>query len=182
MSDNIITRQCSSCNQVKLLTEFYIDRSRKNGHQHYCKVCLNFFNKQYRQTEKGKKYRKHYCQTKEYKIRKRIGARKYHQSEKGKHTIHKALRKFRHTEKGKALYERYYARPPERRKARLTVMNAIHSGKLKYARNFKCAYCPAQAEHYHHPSYAPDKRLDIIPVCAKCHKLIHNQGLGEILR
>lgn len=109
--------------------------------------------KRYRQTEKGKATEKRYQQTEEY-----IDYRKrYNQSEQGRAVQIVGQRRFQ-------------ARHPEQCKAIQVVRDAIRIGKLPRPDTLQCHYCPAQAEQYHHhKGYAPEHRLNVIPVCILCH-------------
>ena len=101
--------------------------------------------------------------------------KRYMQSEKGKATI----KKYQQTEKAKA-YTRYkikrrLALNPDIRKSRTAIHNAIRRHKIVAPSLLKCSFCNFQAEHYHHPNgYTIKHRLDIIPLCRKCHQIIHN--------
>ena len=48
-----MNKKCPRCGEVKPLTLFYIDKSNKDGHQCYCKKCLNSKMNKYRNTERG---------------------------------------------------------------------------------------------------------------------------------
>ena len=48
-----MNKKCTKCGEVKPLTLFYIDKSNKDGHQCYCKKCLNSKMNKYRNTERG---------------------------------------------------------------------------------------------------------------------------------
>ena len=100
------------------------------------------------------------CQKKQRKI--------YLQSAKGKFVI----RKYSKTEISKSRQKRYCLRHPERRKAKNAVYLAIQNSELPRPSALKC-YCGNQAEQYHHPSYVPEHWLDVIPVCRKHHRLLH---------
>ena len=145
MADNIITRQCSCCKKIKPPTEFFKDRKEKSGLCYYCKTCSSFHTKQYYQTKKGK-------------VSHQLSNKQYRQTRKGKR-IHYLS------------YIKYKKRYPQKRKAHKAVYNAIYCGKIQCASSFKCAFCQKQAKQYHHPDYA--KPFLIVPVCRKCHKLIH---------
>jgi len=55
-------------------------------------------------------------------------------------------------------------------KARKRVGYAVSRGKIPKASTLQCG-CGKQAQHYHHHrGYAPEFWLDVIPVCALCHK------------
>ena len=56
-------KPCTKCNQVKELTEFHKNRSKRDGYSSECKIC----SLKYRQTEKGKAMHKRHRQTAKYK-------------------------------------------------------------------------------------------------------------------
>jgi len=95
-----------------------------------------------------------------------IYKKKYRKTKKGK----VANKRYKQSEKGKASDKRFAARYPNRIKAKWAVNHAISVGKMQKASFFKCKYCPVQAQQYHHPSYAPEHWLDVIPVCVDCHQ------------
>ena len=45
-------QRCSTCKEMKLYAEFYVDNSMKNGYSPYCKECQRGYDKKYQQTEK----------------------------------------------------------------------------------------------------------------------------------
>lgn len=61
----------------------------------------------------------------------------------------------------------------EMQKAHCAVRQATLKGQLPAIRTRQCVCCGRPAEHYHHHSYAPEKRLDVTPVCSWCHRYIH---------
>ena len=157
MAETIIIKRCSYCKQIKAVSDFYKNRKNKDGFENSCKICRKISIRKYQKTEKGR-------------LTNRKSVKKYRKTKKGK-----AYRK-RHqqSKKGKDTQKRYIIRHPERRKARNAVSYAIEVGKLFRPNILKCHYCPEQAEQYHHPSYEPEDRLNIIPVCKICHKYIHS--------
>jgi hypothetical protein len=63
--------------------------------------------------------------------------------------------------------ERY----PERIKARKDVAHAIEAKRLLRASEHPCDICGDDAESYHHLlGYEPGHELDLIPLCAGCHR------------
>ena len=61
-------------------------------------------------------------------------------------------------------------RHPERRAARWTVHNAVLAGAIPSARSLICIDCGKQAAEYdHYLGYEPEHRLDVQPVCVRCH-------------
>ncbi len=97
----------------------------------------------------------------------------YNHSEK-RHASYKC---YSQTEKGKIVQRnkvrRYKLRHPEQCKARNAVKIAIRANKLVRPDSLQCLCCYKKAELYHHKSYAPKHRLNIIPLCRKCHRIIH---------
>ena len=161
MPEQVITKRCCTCKQIKPLSEFYKNRGTKDGLQGACKACDKAYHKWYHQTEKGKAKNRRYYQSKKGKAKNR----RYCRSEKGKATN----RRYCRSEKGKAHRRRYYKKHPERQKARNAVNQAISYSKFPKAKNFKCS-CGQQAEQYHHhKGYKPEHWFDVIPVCMKCH-------------
>lgn len=176
MSETIVTKQCSKCKEIKVLSEFCKQKSGKYGHRSECKNCQRIYNriydKQYRQTENGKEAHKR-------------ARHKYAKSEKGK----TSYQLWRHSEKGKAYtqtkkykcqadkrHKLWALRHPIKQKAHEAVKYAIESGKLPRANSLQCHYylqnpdCEKQAQHYHHwHGYEKEHWLDVVPVCTKCH-------------
>ena len=72
-----------------------------------------------------------------------------------------------------ARYKRYALCHPERIKAKNAITHAVHRNKMNRPETLHCMKCFEQATEYHHPSYAPEHRFDVIPVCAECHRQIH---------
>jgi hypothetical protein len=140
MISDITLKKCSHCKKIKSVSEFSKNCSKKDGYNIHCKVCKKVFAKKYYQSEKGKIFEKAH------------GERR------------------RKTETYKA-YQRTYQRQyhhcyPEQIKARNAVNNAIAAG-MRPPTQFKCTYCPSQAQQYHHPDYS--KPFDVEPVCVSCH-------------
>lgn len=100
----------------------------------------------------------------------RKAVRKYRKTEKGKIVFKKACKKYRQSEKGK----RYHLRFPKRYTAKNAVNSAVRHGKIPCIKTRRCYFCYKQAHQYHHyKGYEPEFKLDIIPICFKCHKKIH---------
>ena len=85
-----------------------------------------------------------------------------------------AYKRYQQSTKGKARYKRYALRHPERIKAKKAISNAIYRNKLNRPETLHCIGCFEQAQEYHHPSYAPEQRFNVVPVCAECHRQIHS--------
>jgi len=64
---------------------------------------------------------------------------------------------------------------PEIREAGTAVMVAVRTGKLPRVGTLTCVRCGDGANQYHHhKGYAYHNRLEVIPVCARCHEIAHH--------
>lgn len=103
------------------------------------------------------------------------------------------LRRYRVSDKNKAVQARYAATPAgkearrgiearyvaanlDKRNAKRAVAYAVLRGRLPRVSNMPCFDCLGDASHYHHPSYAREHRLRVVPLCAKCHSTRHQQA------
>jgi hypothetical protein len=171
MATTVVSKRCCTCKTEKPIAEFYRSPNRKDGLNSQCKTCHKESMKKYRDSESGKAVR-------------RAGDRAYEASERGKEVKKKYKRSAKgraqqrreaKTEKSKARCKRHYQRDMENGKkpARNALGRAIESGKIPPAKTLKCSHCQKQAEAYHHPSYAKEDHLKVIPVCDQCHSDIH---------
>ena len=195
MTDQIISKRCSTCKQIKPVTEFYKNKSDTTGYHNQCKNCAN----KWHQSEKGRKsHRKARSKYKkspkgrvaEASFRKSQKSknikRKYEKSEKNKHRRKKqrkldwyikAQRKYIQSQKGKNNIKRYRKRHPDKVVAWGIVGYAIKIGQIPKAAEFNCD-CGKQAQLYHHHNgYEPEHWLEVTPVCYKCHNSIHSNNL-----
>lgn len=150
-------KTCTSCNQVKVLLEFYKDKRNNDGRTSECKVCRGIRSTTYAQTERGR------C------VHRKSNS-KYARSFKGK--LNQKCK--RETLKYKATQKRYRLRHPDRDKAKNAVYRAIKRNLLPRADTCQCTYCPSQAaQHHHYNGYKKQHWLDVEPVCKKCHTVQH---------
>lgn len=71
-------KKCNKCNNIKLITEFYKDKSKKDGHETICKTCILAKKKIYYQENKDKRHeyeRKRYHENEEVRIKKLLRRR-----------------------------------------------------------------------------------------------------------
>jgi len=54
-------------------------------------------------------------------------------------------------------------------RARAAVNSAVRAGKMVPAKFLHCVRCENEAAEYHHWSYLPEHRLEVIPLCKQCH-------------
>jgi hypothetical protein len=57
--------------------------------------------------------------------------------------------------------------------AKDSVSYAVKQGVILAAREYPCVACGAQAQVHHHQSYEKSQRLNVVPLCRRCHTLLH---------
>lgn len=165
MAEQIISKRCSKCKEIKPFSEFNKDKTKKDGNTSRCKSCRIDDHKQYykankeKEIERSKKYQK----TEKGKINHQEARFRYNKSDKGKKKNRKASSHYRFNN-------------PEKFNARDFVNKAIGKGDIPRPSLLKCHYytqnsdCEKQAKQYHHYlGYEPEHWLDIVPVCRNCH-------------
>jgi hypothetical protein len=164
MSDMVITKRCSHCKQLKNITDFYKSKNCKDGHTNQCKICqLTYF-----KSEKGKIAHRRAIDAYQDRNRERIikYGREYRASDHGKFVA----KKYRQNTKNRSR-----KRSPEKTAAQNALNHAIKVGKIPHISTQICTRCGKQAKNYHHVlGYAPKHWLDVMPVCAICHRSIHS--------
>ena len=165
MSEPIETKRCSKCKEIKPVSEFYKRPERNNRPQSQCKLCQSLF----RKSPKGREIHKR-CR----------------QSEKGIMTIKRNFERFRQTEKYRLITRRharkYRANNLEKVKAQHIIFTAVFYGKMPSPKTLTCVKClkkPA-IDYHHHLGYEPEHWYDVIPVCRRCHRIIHNLPVRKI--
>jgi hypothetical protein len=64
-------------------------------------------------------------------------------------------------------------RDVEKTRAWETVALAVRRGRMPLASTKQCSICSGGAtEYHHHNGYSREHRLDVVPVCRKCHRKI----------
>jgi len=142
MAEAIVTKRCCHCNEFKPISEFWKNRSAADGLQYRCKACQAAAT--------------HACQT----------------TERGRALCRIRALAHQKTAKGRASAERQRIRQRDTgmSKARDAVKFAVRTGKLPRVSTLSCP-CGKQAQHYHHHlGYSREHRLDVLPLCAVCHK------------
>lgn len=179
MAEQIIKKRCSKCKQIKLIINFYPRKDRPCGFQSHCKEChKKYFNREaarkagrkYHHSEKGKKYRRKYQHSEKY----RTWLRKYRRTEKHKEYVKKYMKTDNWQKTNNKRRKKYAENHPEKESCHHAVTYAVRVGKIKPARDHKCIKCSKPATQYHHyQGYSKEHKLDVVPVCLHCHKIIH---------
>ena len=149
MSASIPQKFCMKCKQWKPATPeyFYRKADAYDGLSMQCKSCKKATSDKRLQTAKAREAR-------------RRSTEKWRKTEKGRRYV-------------RAKQERREKRAPEKIAAKHAVREAVKRGILPNVKDCRCQYCGKQASDYHHWSYAPENRLDVVPLCRRCHNEIH---------
>jgi hypothetical protein len=153
-------------------------------------MCKKSDDRRFFKSEKGQSTRTRYMKSEKYisyiksDVSKKNSAkrtRKYMKSEKGK----EYYRQYRKTQKYKEYRRRKTKRRrishPEQVRARKAIKIAIAAKKIQRPSGYKCRFCFSIAEHFHHHlGYEKEHRLDVQPVCVKCHLAIHSKSTSFI--
>lgn len=81
----------------------------------------------------------------------------------------------RHKVKRKANRRARFQNERHKERATKAIERRITRGKMLPAICYPCSRCGKQARDYHHPSYLPEDRLNVVPLCRSCHVKVHHQ-------
>ncbi len=162
-------KQCTKCRKVRPISEFSKSKRNRNGLQSHCKECNKAWWKANvnKKREYGRKYRR------ENPEKALESTRKYYQENAS--SIKQQSKRYRQENAAKISVKakRYWQDHPKRSKANYAVNKAVSSKDIPPIASLNCAHCPSPAQDYHHPSYAKEDRLKVIPLCRSCHKREH---------
>lgn len=130
-------KACSCCKLVKSLDDFQVRRASADGRTASCRACLS-------ERDKLRANEPH-----------RVAARGAYQKTGAYANSHSAS------------VSRWTAKHPDRRKAAVTLNNAVRDGRL---RQQPCHICGSKAVA-HHPDYS--RPLDVVWLCQPHHKQAH---------
>lgn len=161
------SKECTGCHIVKSLSEYsLIKRSGKLYTK--CKQCVREQRKKWK--EKNPDYHK------KWRDENRERVRTYY------HTPNVVAQREKYQKSPDGRLKRYLAKKaryhlPEnemKHNARAAIRRAIKKGILPKVNTLMCSNCKVnQAEHYHHHNgYDKEHRIDVIPVCQKCHLIL----------
>ena len=140
-------KACIKCGEVKDLSAFPKNSRASDGRHAKCKTCTNEYLRAYRSTPEGAAKEKE-------RQRKRYAEKK---------------------DSILARFKRHRSQHPEKIKANSAVRTALRRGELAPASACECNDCGAPAQHLHHHSYEQQHWLDVVPLCASCHRIRHAQ-------
>lgn len=164
---------CSKCQKSLSLDNFHRNKTKSDGYNSYCKQCLVEYKRGYRELNRDRineQQREAYGKDIE---RKREQFRAYRRTNPER--VREAARRWRerHPEYMTEWNKMYTETHPINIKAKTAVNNAVAAGRLPRITERQCDVCNAPAQEYHHWSYEVEHWLDVIPMCASCHKALH---------
>jgi hypothetical protein len=150
MAKVMVAKTCTVCNQLKDISQFRFHKTRLH-YESECKECVRTRQQTYRRSFHGKEVR-------------RKNARTWKQTATGKaYTLRNAIQRQR--------------AHPDIYSANKAVLYAVKTGKLPKVTTLQCAHCNDTALEYHHVSYRREHRLNVIPLCRRCHCIIHGKSI-----
>lgn len=176
---NSVMKTCSKCLAEKELTEFHRNPDGADGYASRCKDCFRVWRKTYLSSDVGKAVKAAYLASDSGVAAIRKGRRKYDKTEKGK----ASRLRYATSENRKRDTRNDRARHPDKIRARMLVRQQVKRGRWLPAASLLCAECGHQAaEYHHHNGYSFEHRLDVIPLCSKCHSLAHPEKFATEFR
>ena len=151
---------------MKPISDFYKNKSQKDGHNNYCKPCWYEITFKFQKTPKGKAIQKRYFTSQRGKEHRRVREKRYNQTEKGRENIHKKCLKryWKDIEHSRLKNRSRYAGAP------ISILKAV------LERDKVCQFCGTgedlQFDHIHPVSLGglgTLKNLQIL--CAKCNNV-----------
>ena len=143
----VATRKCTTCGQVKPLTEFCRDKAYRSGHKRLCLDCSARYQREWRRRNPE---------------RNRLVRRRH------RRLNHERYRNQWREDRRKPGYKQKQA-------ARLTAYWAVRAGLLP--RKYNCEKCGIDARHArlvkHHVDY--NNPLNVVWLCAVCHGEMHRK-------
>jgi len=173
MSEQIISKRCCRCKQIKPLTDFSRRRNRRGGYAYHCKTCNVIDSVAYSKTKAGRLAKLRYRRSQKGKKQER----EYRRRDYVMDAQRDRLREYHRTVKFREDIREYVRNNPEKVKAHKAVSHAIENGMLPKAQSLVCSRCGKKAHQYHHHlGYEPEHWLDVIPACRSCHWILNREA------
>ena len=106
MVEQITSKKCSKCKEIKPVSEFWKSSYSKDGLKGSCKSCQIMYQRNYRETDRGKAKTKRYYKSEKGKATQK----RFFKSEKGRIAKPRYRRKYRQSLKGRITERKYRQR------------------------------------------------------------------------
>jgi hypothetical protein len=152
------SKKCSACRLDLPLADFNRDKYATGGLHNQCRRCH------------AEAVKRSYQRHKESTLARKT---EYRNANRGR--VRQTDRDYyaRNRQERQEYHQEWYARSPHVWKANRAVANAVQRGELAPVHTLACDKCGNPATDYHHPSYAKEDRLNVIPLCRSCHRMVH---------
>lgn len=177
-------KQCTKCGEFKPATAEFFGRSKRDGLTSSCKNCERSRcrawraenpDKQRAYREMNKEYFNEYLRA--YRAANPERRAKWSRASERNRGPRDPARHRAYRQKNKSRIEnwriKYQLTHQSAIKAKGVVSHAVKRRRLPAIATCRCATCHSSAAEYHHPSYAADDRLNVIPLCRSCHRKAH---------
>jgi len=149
-----------------------------DGHLNFCKLCVSKKRKTYyqnnRQRIKKTQRDRYWRDPEKSRSYQRIMSQRYADRQKA----------YRQSDRGREVQRRAQAKErivrPREMKARQAVSNAVRDGRLKVPAACECCGNTAELQAHHHRGYDVKHRLDVIWLCARCHRKADRELKNEV--
>lgn len=161
--ENATTKRCGRCGLDKPRTAFGAHKRSPDGLRPECRECRNAAERARLQSPAGRAARLATVRRYNAKPETKAQVLDYQRTKYATDPAYRA--------KVQATYRRSRAKHRDKALARDAVNNEVKAGRMPRASSLPCVRCDRQAsEYHHHKGYAPEHRLDVIPVCKPCHE------------
>ena len=143
-------KECTTCNTVKPLSDFYVNNALSDGLTTKCKSCFRDYGLQKRAKARENK-------PKDWK-KKTVDMKSYMDDWKAKNPQYSTLKT-----------KEWYQNNKERLRIKYAVKYALQTGKIK---RIPCMICGNENVEGHHPDYS--RPIDVVWLCKKHHEEIHH--------
>ena len=150
-------KKCPECQKVKEYSEFYKNRTTKDGFHGYCKNCSRIFARRYHKANKEK-------------VNERV--RRYYEANSKKIIERTSKWNKANLEKMVGYSGNWQRNNPEKFEAKDAVKCAIKLGGLVRG---KCEVCGAIKTGGHHDSYKEEDWLKVRWLCPRHHSQFHRE-------
>jgi 5-methylcytosine-specific restriction endonuclease McrA len=138
------------------LFEFHKNKAKRDGLMTICKPCNIAHVLEWQANNPEKLKARHAQWEHDHASRSAANKRKWQQA---------------NPEQAKAIQQRRWQKDREKVLARSAISNAVRLGQIAPADSYFCFVCGNPATEFHHVDYS--KPLEVIPMCASCHKRWH---------
>lgn len=148
-------KNCKSCEQTKLISEYYKHQQMADGHLNYCKDCVK--SRVHKHRAENIDYIRQYDKERSMWPHRARARAEYMQTPNGKEAHLRASSK-------------WIAAHPGRKNAIDRLNTAVIRGKIQ---KLPCWVCESTDVHGHHPDYS--QPLNVVWLCPKHHKQLHRE-------